>query len=173
MILGDIQGLEVVVIPLNLRPFNDGKANFHEDPTDPSDDLRNGVQAAQAWAAPRQGNVNRVFGQDLITRNRFEGCSTGDNPLFDRLLDLVCKFADNGTVLRGQRCQLAKNSGDSALATEKVHAGLLELSRVRAVPNLGDGLRLKILKILSQLFHPTSTTKNPHKVRADIIGIAQ
>src|SRR3990172_11177781 len=149
MILGNIQGFEVVVIPLDLRPFHDGKAHFHENPTDPSDDLRNGVQAAQAWAAPRQGDVDLVFGQDLIARNRFEGGSTSDNPLFDRPLDLVGKCTDNGTALGGQRCQLAKNGGESALATEKVDAGLLELSRVRAVLNLSDGLRLEILKILS------------------------
>src|SRR6266478_3691600 len=118
MIARDVEGLEVVVVALDLGPLGDREAEPCEDRDDLVVDAGQGMQRSLRRAPARQGEVEPPpAALGLALRRRRGGEPSVQEP-FELALGLVGGGADERTLLRRQAAERAQELGQRALAAE-------------------------------------------------------
>src|SRR5205823_7399758 len=132
-----VQGVEVVVDGLDLGPLDDGEAEPEEDVLELAPGLGDEVQAADGLRrVAGERDVDAVGDQPLLELGGLElGVASGD-----RVLELaagqVGRLADAAALGRLELGHAAQQVGQLGLASQPLHARLLERARGR---RLGDG----------------------------------
>src|SRR2546425_2396720 len=154
MILGDVQGLEVEVVALDLRPLGDGKAEAHEDRNDLVLHPGERVARAQRRTTAGEREVEALPGALLPALGL---APLGQLQLEQGLqltLDLIGGRADERALLLRQRAQGAQQKRQRPLPSQVTDAELLQLCRRPRAGNgctrfVGDGIdaRMPHLKL--------------------------
>src|SRR5262245_58101456 len=135
MVAGEVQGLEVVIVVLDLRPFGHREAQPREDGDDLVVDDRERVQRSLSRTASRQREVE--LGPRAVLAAL--GLSGLAQPALDERLQLALGFIGGGPhagpLALGQAAQRAEQRGERALAPQITHPDLLQLGRR---PSAGD-----------------------------------
>ena len=146
--LGDVQHLEVVVVPLNLGAFHHAEAHADEGGADFADDLGGGMEPPLCRGPSGQGDVEAVFvggpqqgGLVYLPRPRFQ-------PAFQRFLGLVGQGADASAFLNIQSGQPPEEGCEAAATPQIADAPLFQGFRAFQRGKLGEGRACKVFDIL-------------------------
>src|SRR3954466_7660415 len=128
VVLGEVEGVEVVVDEVGLRAFGDAEAEAEEDILDLAPD--GGDHVVVAGGRERgagQGDVDDVFGEPGLQLGRLELRLARLDGGLDRLARLVGAFADRAALLRRQLADVAQQVRQLRLAAEEAHPHLFQL----------------------------------------------
>jgi hypothetical protein len=125
-----VEGGEVVVLVLDLRPLHDREAEPDEDVLHPASDLRDQVEmAGQRRRVARHGHVDAVLGEPAVELRGLELGGALLEQHLERAPHLVGLLAERAALLGRQLADRAQRRGQLRLAAEVAHPQLLELSR--------------------------------------------
>ena len=123
MVGGGVEGVEAMILILNLRPVGNGEAEFAESANDVLGDLCERMEFAECAAAAGQGEIGWFLGQRGL---EFEfGAAFGERG-FEFNLDGVDEFAGGGFFLLRERAELFHQRGELAVGAEPGALGLFE-----------------------------------------------
>ena len=137
---GDVEGLERVVIPLDLRALDRLEPKRGEDARHVAHRLGHRMQPTEADPPRRQGRVHMLAPELSRDGRRPKGAA----PLLDRGLDAALRLVHGGAVgglfRRGERTDPLRRLGECAvLPSEIAHARRLQGGLVHRGADLGDG----------------------------------
>ena len=123
--LGNVQHLEVVMVPLDLRAFDNAETHGHKDVAYLPNDLGGGVEPARQGRAARKGDIQPVPAGGALQRIFVDVADPVFQPVFQRDLGLVCPCANGPALLNLQGRQAAKDGGQTAPAAQVGDAPLV------------------------------------------------
>ena len=145
VIRGDVEGLEVVPVVLDLGTFHHAVPESEEDVHDLVLGERHRVERAGARTPPRQGQIDPVCRQQLGVGALGERLAPGGDDLADRLVHLVRTLPDGAAVLLGESAERATDLAERRLAPENGHVDRTDgLRRVRGREQSACALELDV-----------------------------
>ena len=125
-----VEGREVVVVELHLRPLGNPVAESEEDVDDLTPYLLDEMPTADRMRATRQGHVDGIGGDARLKR----GCGEHGVALLNRRLkrdaDLVRHLACRGTLLGRERTEPAQDARERPLLAEIRHTHRVERGEI-------------------------------------------
>ena len=127
---GDVQGVEIVPVAFDLRPFGDGKAHVGKDRGDLVGDLADRVDRPLTARAARKGHVQPFVAQTRVQRRILKRQLARAQGGVDLVADLVQRLAGGLALLRGHAAQLAHHQAQLAFLAKRGQAHVLNGLRV-------------------------------------------
>ena len=125
-----VEGIEVVVDGLDLRPLGHVEAQPDEDVLDLAAGLGHQVQAPDGRKrVSREGHVDAVGDEALLELGAGQLAAPGFDGGLERLARLVGRLAGRGPLLGRELGDAAQEVGQLGLAAQVAHADLLERGR--------------------------------------------
>ena len=117
----EVEGGEIVVVGLDVRPLGDAEAEIGEDGGDLVDDLADRMDAAglQRCATHRQGDVDRLRGQPVDEVLLLEDGAAGGERLADPVLEAVQRRSHDLALLRRHGAEALHQFGNAALLAQR------------------------------------------------------
>ena len=131
MVGGDVEGLEVELVGLDLGALDDDEAELAEDARDLALRLADAVERAAPAGAAGQRDVLALGGEAPLEGDRSERVAALGERCLDRLADGVGERADPRPVLRRERADAAQQRAQLALAAEDSRLDRVERGRDR------------------------------------------
>ena len=167
---GAVEGLEVVVVRLDLGPLGHGEAQAGEDRDDLVAHLDQGVPRAARGPAPRQGEIGTREGA-LVASLALAGLGQARLQQLEVALGLVGGGPHERALIGRQGAERAQELGQCPLTPEDADADLLQFGRRaggldRGARLAGDGLdarmghggqRAAALALSTSLVNPTGS----------------
>ena len=148
MILGDVQGLEVVVIVLHLGTLLNREAQTDEDVLQVALNQVQRMDVTHLGGGAGHGDVQLLLLQTALQSLGGQGLLAGVHGGLNVGAHLVGDLTHNGTLLGGQLTHTAQDGGQLALLTQILDAKGLQ---IRAVG--GDGGQSLASDLLKIFFH--------------------
>jgi len=149
MVLGNIQGREVMVVVFDFGPRLHLKSGTRKNLPHSAQRTCHGMQAAGALAAPWKRHVKMIARQFRLNSVRFEAGVPGLDRRSEGFLGLIDFFARPCTLLRGQLAEAFEFSRQQSLFAEEFYPYRIELAQVGGCAHG----RLSLLEQLSQAAH--------------------
>ena len=118
VILGNVQRLEIVVVQLHLRPFDNRKAHADEDVLQFALYLGQRVNVTVRLRGSGHGNVQFFGFQFLFECARLRVANPFCNRFFNARADFVCQLSDLRALFCGKRTHTAQNGSQFAFLSE-------------------------------------------------------
>ena len=144
---GDVEGLEVVVVVLDLRALGDTEAGVGEQALDTQQGAGNRVQATAGLAASGQGNVHPLGLQPGLQGLALQRTAALVDPGLELLLGLVDGLPGLGTLFLGQLTQGLELLGQQTALAEKAHAHRIQGRQIGGRVDTGRRLGLQLLQL--------------------------
>ena len=148
MILGDVQGLEVVVVKLHLGTLLNGEAQTDEDVLQVSLYQIQGVNVTHLGGGAGHGNVQLLFLEPALKSFGGQGILAGLHGLLNVGADVVGNLADNGALLGSQLTHATQHSSQLTFLTQVLDAKSLQVRTVG-----GDGGQSLASDLFKIFFH--------------------
>src|SRR5438128_327184 len=145
----DIEGFEVVVVPLDLGTLDRLEAERPEYPGDFADRLGYRVQATDANATRRKRHVLALSPEIALQRLRSERPAALVESRLDATLGLIQRRAVCGLLCRGKLRDALRGLAQGALPSEVLHPGGLEGGLVRGGADLSDRAVRELLQVFA------------------------
>ena len=140
VIFRNIEGLEVVIVVLDLRPFGHLVADAREQFLDALQGEGHGMQATRGLPPARQGDIDALPRQARLQCGGLQGLAPRLDGLVHLLLGLIHGLPGLGTRLRGQILELPQGIGEHALLAQILDAQPVQRRQVRGGGDLLHGL---------------------------------
>ena len=134
MVGGDVEGLEVELVALDLRAVHDDEAELAEDTGDLALGLGQGMEGAPPERPAGKRDVLGLGQEALLERRGLEARAPDGERRLDGLADRIGEGTDPGAVLGGESTDACQQAAQLALAAE--HGGL---DRIKGLRRRGGG----------------------------------
>ena len=151
MVLRDVQGREVVVILLHLRPLSDAVAQAQEQ----IDDLLGGgdqrMTVAHGNAGGRCRHIDALPCDPLRHRRLLHRLKALPQQRLHLGLEHIGPLPHHRPLVTGKFAHGAENTGEASLLAQQSHPQLLERISISGFGNFGRGLLLKRVQLIGEL----------------------
>jgi len=154
VVLGHVEGFEIVVVQFDLGALGDGEAQRGEDPADLLRHLGDRVQGPSGEPPPGQGHVDPLLHEPSVFLRGLNPLEHRVDPLREGLLDLVGQLSHRGPLLRRHGREAAQDRREHPLATQVLRPDRLDRLVRRGPEKLLLCFPLKLLQLLSHPFFP-------------------
>ena len=148
MLLGDVQGLEVVVVVLHLGTLLNGEAQTDEDVLQVSLDQVQRMNVTHLGGGAGHGDVQLLLLQTALQGLGGQSLLAGGHGGLDVGADLIGDLTHHGALLGGQLAHTAQDGGQLALLTQILDAKCLQISALGV-----DGGQSLASDLLEIFFH--------------------
>ena len=154
MVLGNIQGLEVVVIRFDLGPLDDGKTEAGKNFADLGADLGYGMKTPVRHCAPGQRNIHLLLEQPLVPAGLDDGLQGAVKLKRDDILDLVAALAQTSAIFRSDLADISQHGRQETFSAQV----LCTDSEERLLGDCGSEFRFRTYEEFLQGLHHDATS---------------
>ena len=167
MVLGNVQGGEVIEVALDLRPFFHLVTQAREDIDDLVHRADQGVAVPHRREAGRHGHVQGLAGDALghgRALHRFEAIAEQGLHL---LFQDVRPLSHQRTFVAGQLAHRAEHPGEATFLAQQTNAQVFEGSGISGGSDLLGGLGLQLIQLIGELLQADGGAQGSASTTAD------
>ena len=130
VVLGEVQGLEVIVVGFHLRALHHIEAHPQEDLLDLVQHQGEGMPVAGGGGAAGHGDVDGLGPELFLQLGGLQGLGPGGQLLLQGFPDLVGQLPDDGALLGGKAPHLLEDGGELPLLSQELDPQVFQLLQV-------------------------------------------